>query len=237
MAAAVTPWLAPVTALLASLGPTAVKVEKCLHQEFESWSSEGSQREPFGHNLSYPSNARLKSGLENLFHKFVLRIAMGRTVSNSVPRAQDSVTWWLEGANVHLAKWEPGVSKKPIESCKKNERQKGKRDLCLKLQNFLVLNHIIHYFHNNNHNRRTLKFSEMTYKEPLLHRTHRWAKPMTLCLKRRVGCMSMLQELPWTPLDLTELQEKWDKTRKCTEPSYFQLCTRGYSMGDKQPRS
>lgn len=45
------------------------------------------------------------------FLQFVLRIAMGRTVSNSVPRAQDSVTWWLEGANVHLAKWEPGVSK------------------------------------------------------------------------------------------------------------------------------
>lgn len=65
--AAVTPWLAPVTALLASSGQTAVNL--------------------------------------------VLKIIMGRIVSNGVPVAQDNVTLWLEGASVPLAKWEPGVSK------------------------------------------------------------------------------------------------------------------------------
>lgn len=43
--------------------------------------------------------------------KLVLLITTGRTVSSAVPVAQDTVIQWLEGASVHLAEWEPGVSK------------------------------------------------------------------------------------------------------------------------------
>lgn len=98
---------------------------------------------------------------------------------------------------------------KPTESRKKKRKTEGKHDLCLKLQNSLVLNPNIYYDHHENEELSSsvkrgcggedagpLHSSAGRAEQPLFHGAHRETKLMTLCCKTRTGLIGRLQELP-----------------------------------------